>query len=181
MFADPAGRPPHAAQKPRTHRARKHGPQTPEDCVLSVKDRLAAGDLRDAQRLVQDAMARFPDNPVLLSYHGYLQALRERKYLIGIETCRKALALLKKRIDFVDADFSVVYCNLGRACAVAGQRRDALAALNRGLAYDSSLEEIRTELRRMGMRRKKPPIPFLRRSNPFNKYLGILLHRKRGA
>jgi predicted Zn-dependent protease len=178
MSSEDAGRPldgfralrMRGTQKPTTRRLADH--------LHAVKEELEKNKPKEAHRLLREAMAQFPDDPVLLSYTGYLQALVERKIPTGIETCRKALALLKKKREFVDADFSAVYLNLGRACTLGGKRKEALDALNRGLAYESAHQEIRKELRRMGMRRKKPPIPFLSRSNPLNKYLGLLLHRK---
>lgn len=178
MVSENTGRTRDAARSAQARRTAKPKTKQFEDILSSVRTQLEDRKPRDARRLVQAAMVQFPDEPVLLSYSGYLQSLVERKYQEGINTCKKALVLLKKRIEFDDADFSVLYLNLGRAYALAKQRQDALDAFNRGLAYDSGQQDIRSELRSMGVRRKKPPLPFLQRKNPVNKLIGILLYRR---
>ena len=45
----------------------------------------------------------------------------------------------------------------------------------RGIKYDRPDGPLRAEMKKMGIRRK-PPIPFLSRLNPINKYIGKILH-----
>jgi hypothetical protein len=58
-------------------------------------------------------------------------------------------------------------------------RREAIAAFEAGLRYDSDHSELRLEQQLIGLR-KQPPMPFLSRSNPINKYLGIILNSTKG-
>ena len=51
--------------------------------------------------------------------------------------------------------------------------KKALDALNSGLRIDKNNADILLELQRMGQR-GAPPVPFLRRDNPLNFYLGKL-------
>lgn len=159
----------------------RHESQTrmkPAEYLRQVKAHLRSGKQRDAFILLQQSTMHFPNEPVLLSYYGCLLALVEKKYRLGIETCLKALEKLQIRASFdEEVLYPIFYFNLGRAYAAAGKRKESLGALNKGLSYDPGNNEIMKELRSMGMRNKKPPIPFLDRSNPLNKYLGIALYK----
>jgi hypothetical protein len=72
--------------------------------------------------------------------------------------------------------YPVFYLNLGRAYLAAGKKKDAIDAFRKGLQYDNGNSDLRKELRGLGMR-KKPPVPFLDRSNPINKYIGMILQK----
>jgi hypothetical protein len=65
------------------------------------------------------------------------------------------------------------YLNLGRAYISADKKIEALQSYKRGLMSDPENYELLFELSRMGQRRK-PPVRFLERSNPVNKYIGML-------
>ncbi len=150
----------------------------PVDYLRAVKARLRSGRQKDAFRLLQQAAIRFPDDPLILSYYGCLQALVDKKYRSGVETCKKAIGLLKKSETFgEEVLYPVFYLNLGRAYVAAGRKKDAIDAFNKGLLYDNSNRDLQKELRGLGVR-KKPPVPFLDRSNPINKYIGMILHMK---
>ncbi len=155
-------------------------PLKPVEYFRQVKVRLRAGMHKEAFSLLQQAIIHFPNEPVLLSYYGCLLVIVEKKYHMGIETCQKALEKLQTKGSFdEEAFYAVFYYNLGKAYAVAGKRREALDALKKGLVYDQWNSDIINELRNMGTRRGKPPIPFLERSNLLNIYIGIMLHKKR--
>ncbi|MGE5172891.1 MAG: hypothetical protein ACM3MD_03585 [Betaproteobacteria bacterium] len=150
----------------------------PVDYLRAVKANLRSGRQKDAFRLLQQAAIRYPDDPLILSYYGCLQALVDKKYRSGVETCKKAIGLMKKSKSFgEEVLYPVFYLNLGRAYVAAGKKKDAIEAFNNGLQYDNSNHDLRKELRGMGVR-KKPPVPFLDRSNPINKYIGMILHMK---
>ncbi len=121
---------------------------------------------------------QFPEDPLILSYYGCLQAIVDKKYRSGVDTCKKAITLLKKAETFgEELLYPVFYLNLGRAYVAAGKKKDAIESFNKGLEYDNSNRELLKELRSLGMR-KKPLVPFLDRSNPINKYIGMILHMK---
>jgi len=149
----------------------------PVDYLRAVKVHLRNGKQKDAFTLLQQASVQFPDDPLILSYYGCMQALVDKKYRSGVETCKKAIALLKKSDSFgEDVLYPVFFLNLGRAYVAAGKKQDAIDAFNKGLKFDSSNSDLLKELRGLG-KRKQPPVPFLDRSNPINKYIGVLLQK----
>jgi len=152
----------------------------PVEYFLQVKAYLRKGKLREAFELLQEAVTHFPNEPVLLSYYGYLLATVDRKYRKGIATCQKAIEKLQVQAKCdEDMAYSLCYYNLGKAYRSAGKRKESLDAYNKGLSYDPSNGDIQKELRSMGVRKRKPPIPFLDRSHPLNKYLGIVLYKRK--
>lgn len=150
----------------------------PAEYLRAVKAHLRSGRQKPAYTVLQEAVALYPKNPLILSYYGCLQALVDRKHVSGAETCRKAIALFQAKESFGEDVFyyPVLYLNLGRAYLSGGKRKHAIDAFNRGLKYDNSHPDIKSELRRLGIR-KRPPVPFLGRSNPINKYIGMLLYK----
>ncbi len=147
-----------------------------------IKAYLRAANQEAAFALLQQSLVYFPNEAVLLSYYGLLLVLVHKRYRIGIETCHKAIEKHQKEGLFDEEMLlPVLYYNLGKAYAAAGKRKEALKALKIGLAYDSRNSDIKKELLSMGMRRKTPSIPFLSRSNPLNKYIGIMLYREDNA
>ncbi|HXY54727.1 MAG TPA: hypothetical protein VEM40_08665 [Nitrospirota bacterium] len=153
---------------------------TPVEYFLRVKAYLRKGKLRKAFELLQAAMMYFPNEPILLSYYGCLLAIVDRKYNRGIATCQKAIKKLQVKTFCDEAmGYSLCYYNLGKAYSTAGKRKESLDAFNIGLSYDPGNEDIHKELRRMRVRTRKPLIPFLERSHPLNKYLGIMLYKRK--
>ncbi len=149
----------------------------PADYLRAVKARLRSGRQKEAFGLLLQASVRYPDEPLILSYYGCLQAIVDKRYRSGVETCKRAIALFKKEASFdEDALYPVFYLNLGRAYVAAGKKRDAIDAFKKGLKYDNSHYDLLKELRGLGIR-EKPPVPFLDRSNPINKYVGLILHK----
>jgi tetratricopeptide (TPR) repeat protein len=114
-----------------------------------------------------------------MSFYGSLQATVDKKYRSGIENCRKALGTLKKKGVKDEAFYPVFYFNLGKAYLAASKKKEAIEAFNSGLKYDPRNRDIQKELQHIGYR-KKPPVPFLDRSNPINKYIGKLVSKKSG-
>jgi tetratricopeptide (TPR) repeat protein len=151
---------------------------TPGDYLRAVKSRLKSGNQKVAFELLQQAAIQFPEDPFILSYYGCLLAIVEKKYRSGVEICRKAIALLKRESTFGEEMlYPAFYLNLGRAYLAAGKKTDALSAFNKGLQFDNSNNDLLKEVRALGMR-KQPPVPFLGRMNPINKYIGKLLRAK---
>jgi hypothetical protein len=90
--------------------------------------------------------------------------------------------LLKKAETFgEELLYPVFYLNLGRAYLAASKKADAIDALKKGLKYDNGNSDLLKELRGLGLR-KPAPVQFLDRSNPINKYIGLILNaQKQGA
>jgi hypothetical protein len=72
---------------------------------------------------------------------------------------------------------SLLYLNLGRIYRLSKRKGDAVKIFREGLKFEVN-QQIIDELTKIGIR-KRPVIPFLRRSNPLNKYLGVILHKLR--
>jgi len=153
----------------------------PGEYLRAVKAHLQRGDQKEAFSLLQDAALQYPDDPFILSYYGCLQALVGRKYRTGVEKCKQAISMIQKESSFgEDLLYPVFYLNLGRAYVAAGKKKDALEAFERGLKYDNNNRDILMEVRGLGSR-KKAVVPFLDRSNPINKYVGLILHKANKA
>ncbi len=146
--------------------------------VKAVRNYVREGELRDAYALLQEAIVHYPHNPTILSYFGFLEAALERRYRLGVESCRRGLSLVERRAAEDGGEVPAeLYLNLARAYVAAGRRKLAVECLEKGLRFDRH-GEIRAELHSIGIR-KKPPVPFLDRSNPINKYLGMIMHLRR--
>jgi tetratricopeptide (TPR) repeat protein len=149
----------------------------PSAYLRAVKVHLRSGKQKDAFGLLLRASVQFPDEPLILSYYGCLQAIVDKKHRTGVEACKRALALFKrKKSSGEEVLYPVFYLNLGRAYLAAGKKKDAIDAFHKGLQYDKSNSDLRKELRGLGMR-KPPPVPFLDRANPINKYIGMILQK----
>jgi tetratricopeptide (TPR) repeat protein len=128
--------------------------------------------------LLGEALEHYPNNPTLLSYQGYLNALVNRKYAEGINVCRQSIKILRDQMSLVEGFFlPVLYLNLGRTYLIANKKKDAYFAFQNGLEIDRKNEDLMKEIRKLGLRRK-PFFPFLKRSNPLNKYTGMLTYKE---
>ncbi len=107
------------------------------------------------------------ERPVYLSYLAACIA-RERGQF------NKAELLCRESLD-KEPDLPVHYLNLGRVLLFQGKKKEAIQTFREGMGKGYE-QRIVTELERLGTR-KKPVIPWLRRDNPLNKFLGILLTR----
>lgn len=147
------------------------------DYMAEVKDLLRRKNPKSALALLNEATERHPDDPFILSYQGCLLAMVEKKHDQGVATCRKAIEQLNRNVPFgQDFFYPSFYLNLGRAYLAAGRKDEAVKALNQGLKYDRDNGDLLWELKKMGTRRR-PTVPFLGRSNPINKYMGMVLDR----
>ena len=147
-----------------------------ETTVHYVNKLLKRRKYKSAFKLVTTALDQYPDEPILLSYHGYLDALVNKNYVQGINTCLKAREIvLEGAMSWREFFNPVLYLNLGRAYLAAGRKEEAFEAFRTGLMFGSENEDLLCEIRDLGLRRK-PIVPFLPRSSPVNKYIGKLLH-----
>ena len=134
---------------------------------------------KEALELLTEALENYPNNPTLLSYRGYLEAAVNKRYAEGIKICRQSFKILKHQMSLVEGFFlPILYLNLGRTYLIAGKKKEAYFSFQKGLEIDKKNEDIFKELKRLGIRRK-PFLPFLKRSNLLNKYIGILTYELR--
>jgi tetratricopeptide (TPR) repeat protein len=151
-----------------------------ETTVHYVNKLLKKRKYRSALKLVTTALDQYPDEPILLSYYGYLEALVNKTYAQGISTCMKAREMILERAMSGREFFNpVLYLNLGRAYLAAGSKEEAFEAFRMGLMFGSENEDLLYAIRDLGIRRK-PIVPFLPRSSPINKCIGKLLHNLHG-
>ena len=154
----------------------------PSDYLRAVRTHLRNDRQKDAHDLLLQATVQYPEDPLILSYFGCLQALVGKKFRNGVETCKRAIHLLKDKGTFSEEVlYPVFYLNLGRAYVAAGRKKDAIDSFKKGLQYDNGNGSLRKELQMLGVR-KQPLVPFLDRSNPINMCIGFILHKtKRSA
>jgi tetratricopeptide (TPR) repeat protein len=149
--------------------------KTKSDCFEEVKHLLRKRQGKTALKVLREALEKFPADPFLMSYYGCLVAIVENRPGDGIGICQDAIAGLKETMPFGSEFFyPAFYLNLGRAFLKAGEKEGAIDAFREGLVNDPENHDLLWELRKLGAR-KRPPIPFLRRSNPVNKYIGLLV------
>lgn len=151
--------------------------KTPSDYLDEVKILLQKKNNRRALDLLNAALLEYPDEPFLLSYYGCLEAVINKNLAYGIDTCKRALDMLNDRSPVSKEIFyPTFYLNLGRAYIAAGKKKDAIEVFQKGLSYDGENKDLLWESRKLGMR-KNPVIPYLKRTNPINKYIGMILHK----
>jgi tetratricopeptide (TPR) repeat protein len=158
---------------------------TAAEYLYTVKTLLSRGRKMDAFDVLQYAMVKYSAHPLIISYYGWLDAAVEGRYRSGIQACLSAIDLMEKRSlhgeeDNIGAFNAVLYLNLGRAYLAAGKKKEAVSAFTNGQKHNKKNADIRKELNALGTR-KKLPVSFLSRSNPLNKYLGMLLHRPQNS
>ena len=107
------------------------------------------------------------DRPAFSSFHALCIAKERGQLQLAVTLCEKA----KAREPYN----SVHHLNLGRIYLIAGKKEDAIRTFREGLGYEQN-RQIIDELERLGTR-KPPLISPLKRSNPVNKYFGIVLKR----
>src|SRR5436190_14503109 len=132
----------------------------------------ARGGFGDAIRLLEEealACGGAENLPAraLTTYAVALVETNRKRIQVAVELCRHALSR-----EFVDPD---LFADLGHVYVVAGMRRRALEAVNRGLAIDPQHARLITLRKEMGLRRR-PVLGFLERGHPLNVFLGRLLH-----
>lgn len=143
--------------------------ETPRGHFEAGKRFLKEEKLDRALRAFEKAYKQNRNNPFYMSYYGLCMALRTGKIGLGLDFCTRAI---KK--EYYRAEF---YVNLGRVHLAAGNKKVAEKVFKKGLRYDPENPELKDYLAELGFR-KRPVIPSLDRSNPINKFLGILLRRK---
>jgi len=151
------------------------------DYLRAVRSHIRNGKNKDAYSLLLQATVQYPEDPLILSYYGSLQAIVDKKFRSGVENCKRAIRMLEEQGPPSEkAYYPVFYHNLGKAFIAAGRKKDALDALKKGLKYESGNSDLKKELQDLGVR-KQPPLPFLDRSNPINVVLGMIWKSEKKA
>ncbi len=127
---------------------------------------LKEGRLDEAARAFEKAYMADREKPLYMSYYGMCAALKWGKIGMGLELCTRAIKREYKRAEY--------YLNLGKVYLEAGNKKGAITVFKKGLSIDPEHDELNEMLVGLGAR-KRAIIPFLKRSNPLNKHLGIFL------
>ena len=131
-----------------------------EDIAWQIVNRNYAAALEAVQQIPLSART-----PFVLSAHALCLAETKGSYKTAVNLCHEAIKKDPKNPEH--------YYRQGRIFLLAGRRKDAIWVFRMGLRHGRHKETVEM-LAAMGLRRT-PPISFLARSNPFNKYLGLLL------
>ncbi|MEE8575010.1 MAG: hypothetical protein V3T30_06315 [Thermodesulfobacteriota bacterium] len=141
----------------------------------SIKAQVTAGkrlvkenDLAGAIKKFKIAHNSDRDNPEYMSYYGMCSALKYGEIKLGLELCTKAI-----KMEFYRPEF---YVNLSKVYVAAGNKKGAITALTKGLKYETKDEILHNMLIELGVR-DRPILPFFRRSNFFNRFLGVFFRR----
>ncbi len=129
---------------------------------------IAQGDTLSALSYFEKAI-NIEKSPAVCSCYAFCIAKERGQVSNAISLCEEAIQK--------EPGNSLHYLNLGRIYLIDNNRIEAIKTFREGLNYEAN-PLIVDELNRLGPR--KPPIlPFLKRSNPINRYLGIMLRSKK--
>ncbi len=129
---------------------------------------LRDGHPHQALHYMRRAVELEEQNPYYISYLGLMTARAEHKWADGEALCREAIQMRRNEPQ--------LYLNLAEVYLAAGRREDAAEVLVRGIKNARRDFRLRLALSRISERRR-PVIPFLRRSHFLNRQLGLLRHR----
>jgi tetratricopeptide (TPR) repeat protein len=150
--------------------------RTYKDYIKEIEALIRINSQEEALELLTEAMEHYPNNPVILSYRGYIEALVNKQYAEGIIICRQSFKNLKQQMPLVEGFFlPILYLNLGKTYLTANKIKEAYFSFQKGLDIDKKDEDLLFELNKLG-RRRNLPFPFLKRSNPLNKYIGMFTY-----
>jgi tetratricopeptide (TPR) repeat protein len=134
--------------------------------INNGREALGEGDAALALDFFERAHTMLP-NPIACSFLGYCIATTGGEMAKARSLCEEALR--------EDTDNPVHYLNIGRICLLEGNKAGAIEAFQKGLSYGED-SEIRDEMNKLG-NRQMHLVPFLRRSNPVTKFLGLILKK----
>jgi tetratricopeptide (TPR) repeat protein len=116
-----------------------------------------------------EKVRQMENSPVVDSYYAFCIAKERGQVSKAISLCKESI----KR----EPNNSLHYLNLGRIHLLENNKTEAIRIFREGLNFEENLQIVE-ELKRLEIR--KPPIfRFLKRSNPINKYFGIILKKLR--
>ncbi|MBE0426397.1 MAG: tetratricopeptide repeat protein [Nitrospirae bacterium] len=127
---------------------------------------LNSGDTLSALVFFEKAL-KMENSPAICSYFALCISKERGQFSKAISLCEEEIKREPENTD--------VYLNLGRIYLFQNKREEAVKVFRDGLSHGIN-QQIIDELNKLGTR-KPPVISFLKRSNPINKYLGIILKR----
>lgn len=136
-----------------------------EEGLLLLKEGAAVDAVFHFEKLIQE----HGRNTTALSFLGLATARAGGDLSVAEKHCLRAL----KRQKLIP----LYYKNLAEVYLIRGKKSDAVKVLRKGLSVDRNNKEILRLLRELGVR-KKVPVSFLSRSNPINRYVGLLYNKK---
>ena len=113
--------------------------------------------------------SQLEETPLVLSCLAFCIAKERGQVKKAISLCNDAIQK--------EPENSFHYLNLGKIYLIEKKKEDAVNVFREGLHYEKN-QQIMDELDVLGTR-KPPVLPFLKRSNFLNKYIGMLLARFR--
>lgn len=129
-------------------------------------ERIRDDDYKGAIGFLEDNIKYGGRSPASLSLLGALMAKSGGNLKKAEKLCKEAIEL--------EGDKSEYYLNLAHVYIKRKWKSKVMQALRAGIEIDPENREI-VKLLNEFCTRKKPPIPFLSRSNFFNKFLGKLI------
>ncbi len=135
-----------------------------ERVLAALKKGDVAAALTDMDELIK--LDRSPSNCAQL---GFCLASVRGEYKAAAALCHEAIKRDPKNPDH--------YYQQGRVLLLAGRKKDAIWVMRMGLRQGTH-KEMAALLLKLGTR-NQPAIPFLRRENPINKHLGLLMKKLR--
>ncbi len=155
-------------------------PKLKSEYFGEIQQLLRGGDGKSALNTLKHALDTYPGDPFFLSYYGCLISVVEDNPKEGIKICEDSIRTLEGAVPFGSEFFyPIFYLNLGRAYLKGNRKKDAVQSFQSGLKSDPDNRDLLWEIKKIG-ERKKPPLSFLSRSNPINKYIGLLLYKSQG-
>ena len=127
-----------------------------------------AGDREGAHQAFGRAYRQAPSDPRVQSWYGLTLVLVERNSNLGV-------VLVDRAVRFGRDDPEQII-NQARVAMALGQRARAVRALDRGLVTHPGDTRIADARAALGTR-QRPVVPFLSRSNWFNRMFGRIHHR----
>jgi tetratricopeptide (TPR) repeat protein len=145
--------------------------------LSEARSLMRGGEYKKAFQLLKEGLDVYPGDLLLRSYYGAIYSKVERKARDGVRICRDAISKLDSKVS-VNREllYPIFYLNLGKAYLGANKKKEAFRAFNIGLKSDPTNTAIHEEIQKLG-KRKNPIFPFLERSNPLNKYVGLLTRK----
>lgn len=162
----------------------KAGKDTRKEPVAYLQAIKAELDHKNTSRALQVAKEAYdlhPDDPIVLSYYGYLKAMVNSDFASALGICERAISLHPRKLPagLGSSQKPLLYFHLTRVLLASGNRDEAVHAIYRGIGFDVEGGILHRELERLGIRRR-PVIPFFGRDNALNRLLGRLRHRVAG-
>ena len=128
--------------------------------IALIKDGRAV----EAVFFFEEMLLTYGRSASVLSLLGISMAKAKGDFHTAEKLCLEAI-----NKSFYRAD---LYRNLAEVYLLWHKKAQAISALRSGLKIDRRNKSLINELMKLGPR-TRPPIPFLSRSNPLNKYIGI--------